>query len=106
MPRKATKETEKPKPNTRSRNRRKVEDKPPKQSRKLLVASPRTVSEVGAVALGALGLITLLALASYHPDDASLNARRFKTGQALQVAIGLICSSSPWAWVHFHLGSA
>ena len=74
MPRKATKDGEKPKTNTRSRNRRKVEEKPPKAPRKLLVASPRTVSEVGAVALGALGLITLLALASYHPDDASLNA--------------------------------
>ena len=74
MPRKATKDGEKPKTNTRSRNRRKVEEKPPKAPRKLLVASPRTVSEVGAVGLGALGLITLLALASYHPDDASLNA--------------------------------
>lgn len=73
MPRKATKDTE-TKASTRSRNRRTVEEKAPKASRKLLVASPRTVSEVGAVALGALGLITLLALASYHPDDASLNA--------------------------------
>ena len=97
MPRKATKDGEKPKTNTRSRNRRKVEEKPPKAPRKLLVASPRTVSEVGAVALGALGLITLLALASYHPDDASLNAagrEEIQNWAGAAGGIGLTCSFS------------
>ena len=72
MPRKATKDGDKPKTNTWSRNRRKVEEKPPR-----LLESSGCQSQDGECwcsRLGALGLITLLALASYHPDDASLNA--------------------------------
>lgn len=49
--------------------KRKQEQDSPK-----LLGTGQMQNEAGAVILGCVGLLTLLALASYHPGDASLNA--------------------------------
>ena len=56
-----------------TKKRRAPKEKKEQDSPKLL-GTGQMQNEAGAVLLGCVGLLTLLALASYHPGDASLNA--------------------------------
>ena len=60
--------------------KKKTEQESPK-----LLGTGQMQNEAGAVVLGCVGLLTLLALASYHPGDVSLNA-----GGGQVVPIGLL----------------
>jgi len=58
----------------RATKKRGTPNKKTEQESPKLLGSGQMQNEAGAVILGCVGLLTLLALGSYHPGDASLNA--------------------------------
>ncbi len=59
---------------SRAAKKKRAPKKKAEQDSPKLLGTGQMQNEAGAVVLGCVGLLTLLALASYHPGDASLNA--------------------------------
>ena len=61
---------------SRAAKKKRAPKKKAEQDSPKLLGTGQMQNEAGAVVLGCVGLLTLLALASYHPGDASLKAIR------------------------------